>query len=91
MDKKTINSLIGKFVIFLLFVCLELLTGFMEMVVNAKEESTKVIGKVYEFEEKDSYEFSKKNTYTTTDNNCQTYGLFSIDGNIKSKEIIFTF
>ena len=87
MDKKTINSLIGKFVIFLLFVCLELLTGFMEMVVNAKEESTKVIGKVYEFEEKDSYEFSKKNTYTTTDNNCQTYGLFSIDGNIKSKEI----
>ena len=46
--------------IFLLFVCLELLTGFMEMVVNAKEESTKVIGKVYEFEEKDSYEFSKR-------------------------------
>ena len=53
---------------------------------NAKEQTVSIVGRVYEFEEKSEYEVDSSKT-TSTSENSQTLGQFSITGDI-SKEYI---
>ncbi len=51
---------------------------------NAKEQTVSIVGRVYEFEEKSEYEVDSSKS-TSTSENSQTLGQFSITGDI-SKE-----
>lgn len=59
------------------------ISSILPISVLAEEGKTEVVGKLYEFDEDSNYEFHEKakSQDTTSDN---TYGLFSICGNISN-------
>lgn len=66
-----------------LILAIVMLVCLFPVTASASDEKTQVTGQVYEFEKDSHYEFQKDSTSQKSDG-ANTYGIFSISGNIIS-------